>query len=620
MCGWQYQSHNLKNQKKYKGLNNEGFDNTEAKDKSPRVFQRDKLKDPLNIRHFPFTPKQQELVDLILNKDNKVIFVDGLAGTSKTYCAVYCALELLNQRKVSDIIFVRSIIESASKSIGTLPGFFEDKFKPFLLPLEDKLSELLSQPDIQYLFNDNRIHPVPINFLRGSSYNAKVIIGEECFVGDTYVITDNGSRPIKSLYQKHLDNQVLPQVLSYNEQNGKFEFKNIISVSNKGFKKVIKVIFGNREVICTPDHLFLTQNNWKRADSLVFGDAIVSNPTDKHQVLNALNEDQKQIFLGSCLGDGYLHNIGNGRYRLKVTHGIKQKEYAEWKALQFNVHSLNYIEKNGYSQKPAVSFSTKAFVFSQDFGDLNEIPQWLLNSIDARALAIWYMDDGYINSAGNHIRLSTCAYNFESQERICYTLRSKFGIDTTIGRDRQYYSIDLNADATRKLLNTIDPYKHKNLDYKFRDNQSAYIWNNQFLNHNLVCFSSKEELRIEREVFDIEVEDNHNFLVCSKTRGGANNKPQSGIVAHNCQNFSFKELTTLITRLGEFSKLICIGDSRQSDLNGRSGFQPMFELFDNEESRQNGIFTFRFTKEDVLRSGILKFILEKLEEYDGKHL
>lgn len=161
-------------------MKNSRKDTQESVDKSPRVFQREKLKDALLIKQaFEFTPRQKELIDLVLGKQSKVIFVDGPAGTGKTVLAVYCALELLSQKRVGELIFVRSIIESASKGLGSLPGEAEDKFKPFLLPLEDKLEELLPKGDIIRLFKEERIKPVPINFLRGASYNSKVIIGEE---------------------------------------------------------------------------------------------------------------------------------------------------------------------------------------------------------------------------------------------------------------------------------------------------------------------------------------------------------------------------------------------------------------------------------------------------------
>ena len=49
------------------------------------------------------------------------------------------------------------------------------------------------------------------------------------------------------------------------------------------------------------------------------------------------------------------------------------------------------------------------------------------------------------------------------------------------------------------------------------------------------------------------------------------------------------------------------------DIKGRSGFKPMFDLFNDEESRDNGINTFVFTEKDILRSQILRFIVKKLK-------
>jgi hypothetical protein len=41
----------------------------------------------------------------------------------------------------------------------------------------------------------------------------------------------------------------------------------------------------------------------------------------------------------------------------------------------------------------------------------------------------------------------------------------------------------------------------------------------------------------------------------------------------------------------------------------------MFDIFNNEESRAQGIFCVELGKEDIMRSGILKYIVEKLEIY-----
>ena len=85
------------------------------------------------------------------------------------------------------------------------------------------------------------------------------------------------------------------------------------------------------------------------------------------------------------------------------------------------------------------------------------------------------------------------------------------------------------------------------------------------------------------------------------------------IIADESQNFTRKELVTLITRIGENSKYFICGDTMQSDINGKTGFGPLMEIFDDEDAKKNGIHTFKFNKEDIVRSEILKFIVDRLE-------
>ena len=86
------------------------------------------------------------------------------------------------------------------------------------------------------------------------------------------------------------------------------------------------------------------------------------------------------------------------------------------------------------------------------------------------------------------------------------------------------------------------------------------------------------------------------------------------------QNAEFNEITTIITRIGNFSKFIFCGDPMQTDLKEKhkSGFKPMYDLFNNEESKEQGIYCVELGKEDIVRSEILKFIVDKLEIYKKK--
>lgn len=148
-------------------------------DTSPYVFQRDKINYDLKIKELPWTERQKAIIDLISHKDTKIVFLNGPAGSSKSLLAVYSALKLLNSKRVTEIIYVRSIVESATKSLGSLPGESSDKFRPFALPLADKLEELLKDHDVRRLFSEERVKPTPVNYLRGASFNVNFVVADE---------------------------------------------------------------------------------------------------------------------------------------------------------------------------------------------------------------------------------------------------------------------------------------------------------------------------------------------------------------------------------------------------------------------------------------------------------
>lgn len=117
---------------------------------------------------------------ILVEDSNHLYLTNNCIVTHNTVLAVYCALSLLNQKRVSELIYVRSIIESASQSLGSLPGDADMKLLPFASVVYDKLEELLPTGDIKKLLADQRVKPTPVNYLRGASYNAKAIILDEC--------------------------------------------------------------------------------------------------------------------------------------------------------------------------------------------------------------------------------------------------------------------------------------------------------------------------------------------------------------------------------------------------------------------------------------------------------
>jgi len=149
------------------------------KDTSPKVHQNEKIKESVRIDERQLTPKQIELLNLLQNKTTKLVFISGPAGTAKTYTSILAGLTLLNHKRVSEIVYVRSIVESSDSKLGFLPGEMDEKMSPYIQPLIDKLEELLPKHDIDKLKKEERIHGFPINFLRGLSWNAKCIVADE---------------------------------------------------------------------------------------------------------------------------------------------------------------------------------------------------------------------------------------------------------------------------------------------------------------------------------------------------------------------------------------------------------------------------------------------------------
>lgn len=148
-------------------------------DISPIVYQRSKIRNLLTISGRELTEKQQQFLDIALDKNTQLMFVSGAAGTSKTYMAILTALKLLNMRRVSDLIYVRSAVESTDAKIGYLPGEINEKLSPYIEPLLDKLNEFLPKNEIEVLKKDERISTLHVGFLRGLNWNAKVVIADE---------------------------------------------------------------------------------------------------------------------------------------------------------------------------------------------------------------------------------------------------------------------------------------------------------------------------------------------------------------------------------------------------------------------------------------------------------
>jgi len=116
---------------------------------------------------------------ILIDHPKHLYVTDNFIVTHNTMLAMYCGLQLLNMRKVSDIVLVRSAVESSDSKMGYLPGTLDEKFDVYLTPFNDKFEELLSKSQIAGLESDNRLVMCPINFARGLHFAAKFVCCDE---------------------------------------------------------------------------------------------------------------------------------------------------------------------------------------------------------------------------------------------------------------------------------------------------------------------------------------------------------------------------------------------------------------------------------------------------------
>lgn len=132
----------------------------------------------------PRNAEQTFAMDLLCDRDVKLVGITGKAGTGKTLLALAAALSQSKQYK--QILLARPIVSLSNKDIGFLPGDEKQKVAPYMQPLFDNLTVIkhqfnINSPEIRRLEemqNSEELVIEALAFIRGRS------------LSDTYFIID----------------------------------------------------------------------------------------------------------------------------------------------------------------------------------------------------------------------------------------------------------------------------------------------------------------------------------------------------------------------------------------------------------------------------------------------
>ena len=190
-----------------------------------------------------------------------------------------------------------------------------------------------------------------------------------------------------------------------------------------------------------------------------------------------ITKESRNLLIGMLLGDGTISN--NNVF--KIAHSESQKEYLEWKVKQLKEAGIrnngikSYIKIKGYKTGVPVYYTQLNIipfikvlrkVFYKEKKILGN--RKLLNRLDAKGIAIWYMDDGHINirktkdgrPMGFYIKISTCEPKQEVQTIIDF-FKEQWNINFYMfheGNKKDSYSLCCGTKEGLKFIDIVKPY------------------------------------------------------------------------------------------------------------------------------------------------------------------
>lgn len=190
-----------------------------------------------------------------------------------------------------------------------------------------------------------------------------------------------------------------------------------------------------------------------------------------------ITKESRNLLIALLLGDGTIcsNNV------FKLSHAEQQKDYLEWKIKQLNDAGIrnnglkSYIKTCGYNIGVNVYYTQLNIIpFIKVLRRIFYKPKKvlgnrkLLNRLNAKGIAIWYMDDGCINirkdkdgrPMGFYIKIATCLPKDELQIIIDY-FKEVWDVSFYMfheGKKEDSFSLCCGTKEGLKFINIIKKY------------------------------------------------------------------------------------------------------------------------------------------------------------------
>lgn len=191
-----------------------------------------------------------------------------------------------------------------------------------------------------------------------------------------------------------------------------------------------------------------------------------------------LTQKQKDIIVGTLLGDGSLEHDKFKASRLQIKQSERKKEYVMWL-----YENLANLVKTPPKQRPDTNqwyFSTRSLRSLEEFRKLfyenkrKIVPKSIKGLLQSPiSLAVWFMDDGtldYREKSHNSFSISADDFTVDEARLLREALEKRFGVISSIqtpsSRGKKYTKLYIGRDGRDRFLEIIRPYILSCFEYK----------------------------------------------------------------------------------------------------------------------------------------------------------
>jgi DNA polymerase-3 subunit gamma/tau len=401
----------------------------------------------------------------------------------------------------------------------------------------------------------------------------KVYIIDECLTGDTLVQTDTGLM--------RLDDRDLlgKQVLSYNESLSTWEYKKVLRSLDRGVKPTLIIKTNQRSIQCTGNHLIRTESGWTQASNIKIGMNILSPvPVDVERDWKSLNSYFKMVedYKVSCpTGNDILTKriTVSGNAVQKIT--LQQQETFPSQCLDLSTahcwemlplptltNTVDFQELLGHTDINKKSGWNTKSVDCQNYARISVLPKMMATEISQYVAAPCVIPNSiqYLTWLSPQKSPRTFLWNGlgklllkvwhggiwmmehlsspqKEAQQFTYLQKDILGQKINLlNLGCSQWDMQLKSSPTQEELKPITTFAWGQMPVE----NGCQIYSNTLSRQWNTSLEQVESVTVvgEEPVYDIEVEDNHNFVA-------------NGLLVHNCHMLSTAAFNALLKTLEE---------------------------------------------------------------------